>query len=338
MPPELSDITDQISLSPQQGLGIPIALVGAVLIALGTQLQHSGVGKASSTTDTSGGLKFGQLLALLRTPVWVIGTAVLVLAIVFQLTSISLAPLTVVQPLGAVALVVTAVLNARISKVRLDSASVRAIGFCVAGVALFVAIASVTTESKPVTERQLATVLIILVVVLAMFAAAFIFFRTRFTPIFYIIGAGVLYGFVVTMAKVVIDRIKTLSFSGFQLGDSEWLTLLCLVGLIVAALLGGYFVQTAYSNGPPDLVVAGLTVIDPLVAIAIGIIVLGEASGAPWWAFVAFIVAGALAVYGVFQLAKHHPQTGQSATVDAIEDLAERVIDKNDNDNDKGTS
>ena len=336
MPPELTDITEHISLSPSQGLGIPIALVGAVLIALGTQLQHSGVGKASSTTDTSGGLKVKQLLTLLRTPIWVIGTVVLGLAIVFQLTSISLAPLTVVQPLGAVALVVTAVLNARISKVKLDRGSVRAIAFCVGGVALFVTIAAMTTESALITERQLATVLVILVVVLAMFAAAFIFFRKRFTPIFYIIGAGVLYGFVVTMAKVVIDRIKTLSFSGFQLGSAEWLTLLCLVGLIVAALLGGYFVQTAYSNGPPDLVVAGLTVIDPLVAIAIGIIVLGEAANAPWWAFVAFIVAGALAIYGVFQLAKHHPQSGQTATVEAIEDLAERVVDTKDND--KGTS
>lgn len=336
MPPELTDITDQISLSPSQGLGIPIALVGAVLIAFGTQLQHSGVSKASSSEDTSGGLKIRQLLSLIRTPAWLLGTVVLGVAIVFQLISLGLAPLTVVQPLGAVALVVTAILNARISKVRLDRASIRAIAFCVGGVALFVSIASVTTESKPITERQLATVLVILVIVLLLFAAAFVFFRARFTPIFYIVGAGVLFGFVVTMAKVVIDRVKTLSFAGFQLGDAEWLTVLCLVGLLVAALLGSYFVQTAYSNGPPDLVVAGLTVIDPLVAIAIGIIVLGEASGAPWWAFVAFIVAGGLAIYGVFQLAKHHPQSNQSATVEAVMDLAN--IDSDADAKNKGTS
>jgi drug/metabolite transporter (DMT)-like permease len=132
--------------------------------------------------------------------------------------------------------------------------------------------------------------------------------RKKFQAIFYIVGAGVLFGFVATLAKVVIDRVKTLSFSGFRLGDAEWLTVLCVVGMLVAVLLGSYFVQSAYSNGPPDLVVAGLTVIDPLVAIAIGIIVLGEASKAPLWATFAFIVAGAIAIFGVVSLARNHPQ------------------------------
>jgi drug/metabolite transporter (DMT)-like permease len=68
-------------------------------------------------------------------------------------------------------------------------------------------------------------------------------------------------------------------------------------------------VQTAYSSGPPDLVVAGLTVIDPLVGVTIGIVVLGEAQGAPLWAGIVFVVSGALAIYGVFQLSKYHPQT-----------------------------
>ena len=81
------------------------------------------------------------------------------------------------------------------------------------------------------------------------------------------------------------------------------------LALLVATALGGYFVQTAYASGPPDLVIAGLTVIDPLVAVTIGIVVLREASNAEWWAIIAFIVAGAVAVYGVFQLAKYHPQT-----------------------------
>ena len=67
--------------------------------------------------------------------------------------------------------------------------------------------------------------------------------------------------------------------------------------------------QTAYSVGSPDLVIAGLTVVDPLVAVSIGIFVLGEASDAPVWAFVVWAIAGATAIYGVFQLAKHHPQS-----------------------------
>ena len=278
MPPELADITDQITLSPDQAVGIPVALFGAILIAFGTQLQHSGVTKvgALAVTDLKAGLGVRQLASLLAKPTWVLGTLVLGVAILFQLFSLTLAPLIVVQPLGAVALVVTALLNARVAKVKLDRLSIRAIVLCVAGVGLFVGIAAVTAKESLVTEKQLAIVLIILACVLSACAVLFVVLRKRLSAIYYIIGAGVLFGFVATLAKVIIGRVKTLSFSGFQLGDAEWLTVLCFVGLLGAALLGFYFVQTAYSNGPPDLVVAGLTVIDPLVAVSIGVIVLGR--------------------------------------------------------------
>jgi hypothetical protein len=36
--------------------------------------------------------------------------------------------------------------------------------------------------------------------------------------------------------------------------------------------------------------------------------VLGEAQNAPWWAGPAFVISGAIAVFGVFQLARHHPE------------------------------
>ncbi len=309
MPPELASITESISLTPVQAIGIPIALFGAVLISIGTQLQHTGVARVGSTVDTKAGLSIRQLLALAAQPLWVGGTLMLGLAIIFQLTSLGFAPLIVVQPLGAIALVVTAIVNSRQTGVKLDRASIRAIVLCVGGVGLFVTIAALTAKSNPITEVQLRVVLIILAVVLVAFAVSFALLRKRFKAIFYIVGAGVLFGFVATLAKVVIDRVKTLSFAGFQLAPEDWLTVLCVVGLLVAALLGSYFVQSAYSNGPPDLVVAGLTVIDPLVAVSIGIIVLGEASQAPLWAILAFVVAGAIAIYGVLLLAKSHPQS-----------------------------
>jgi hypothetical protein len=151
-------------------------------------------------------------------------------------------------------------------------------------------------------------VLIILGVVLAALAVAFVLVRKRVGQMFYVVAAGVLFGFVVTLAKVVIDRIKTIIFTPVEGGEVEWLLILCIAALLAAALLGMYFVQTAYAEGPPDLVVAGLTVIDPLVAILIGVLVLGEAAHAPLWSIAVFLVAGALAVYGVISLARHHPQ------------------------------
>ena len=292
-----------MTLTPNQWLGIPVALLAAVFLALGAQFQHRGVGRVEADTgeiDTSPGLSLRQILLLLARPSWVVGTLMLGLAVVLQLTSLYLAPIIVVQPLGAIALVITAMVNARVSKVRLDIKSIRAIAFCVGGVGLFVTVAAFTAKSSPINSAQLGVILALLGVITMGLSLAFAFLRDRFKAIVFILGAGVLYGFVATLAKVVIDRAKT--------GDFEWLTVTCIVALLAAAALGGYFVQNAYSSGPPDLVIAGLTVVDPIVAVTIGIVVLQEASGAPWFAAIAYIAAGALAVYGVFQLSKHHPQ------------------------------
>jgi hypothetical protein len=300
----------ELTYQPSQLLGIPIALIGACFLSIGAQLQHHGVAKVEAqTTDASSGLNLRQLGLLLARPSWVIGTLLLGLAIVFQLVSLKLSPLILVQPLGVVGLVITSILNARVSGVRLNRRSVVAVSLCVGGVGAFVLIAAVFARDVPVTSRSLVVILIILALVLVVFAALFLFLRHRFKAIMYIVGAGVLYGFVATLAKVVIERVSN--------NEWDWLLVACIVALLAAAGLGAYFVQNAYSAGPPDLVIAGLTVIDPLVAVTIGIVVLDEAAGAPWWAMLGFAVTGAIAMYGVFQLAKHHPQSAVEAPVTA---------------------
>jgi drug/metabolite transporter (DMT)-like permease len=246
----------------------------------------------------------------------VLGTLLIALAVVLQLTSLRFAPLIVVQPLGAVALVITAVLNARISRTPLNRRSVRAIAFCVGGVGLFVTIAAFTATDAPITEFDLVVILVLLAGVLTIFGTLFAIFHDRMGPFAYIVGAGVLYGFVVTLAKVVINRILQDRF--------DPLTICCLVGLLAAGAGGAYFVQTAYSVGPPDLVIAGLTVVDPLVAVGIGVVVLREAAEAPWWAPITYVVTGIFAVYGVFSLARNHPQLTEGQ--DPYEKAAERAV------------
>jgi drug/metabolite transporter (DMT)-like permease len=288
--------------NPSLLIGIPLALLGAVFMSFGAQYQHRGVTKVETLSGgaASGGLTLVQLRRLLTRPSWVVGTVMLALAIVCQLAALSFAPLIVVQPLGAIALVITTLLNARISGHQPTKQSVRAIIECVGGIFIFVTIAALVATDEPVTDRQLITILIILAVVTVVFSALWLWLRKRMSALFYIIGAGVMYGFVATLAKVVISRIQS--------GDFEWLTVTCLVALLLAAGVGAYFVQTAYSSGPPDLVIAGLTVIDPIVAIVIGLTVLGEAANAPLWAYIGFGVAGIIAVIGVWDLARNHPQ------------------------------
>jgi len=303
--PDLVPLADDVAeaFSGSAPIGIIIALIGAVFLSLGAQLQHRGVMKVETQygSGAKAGLSGGQFLRLLQRPSWVAGTVLLGLAIVFQLTALGFAPLIVVQPIGIVALVLTSIINARVSRVKLDRNAISAITMCVVGIGVFVMIAAFYATEHVISEKQLIIILAILAAVLLALAAGFIFFRKRLTAMFYIAAGGILYGFVASIAKVVINRVLN--------GNFDWVTVVGGISLLLALALGFYFVQTAYSVGAPDLVIAGLTVIDPLVAVAIGIFILGEASEMPWWSLIVSGIAGAVAIFGVFQLAKHHPQT-----------------------------
>ncbi|MET3811940.1 multidrug DMT transporter permease [Arthrobacter sp. UYEF3] len=288
------------ALTSYHWLGIPIALAGAVLLALGTLFQHRAVeNQGPAPGRAAGSMGGGRLQALLRKPVWLGGSAMLGAAVLLQLTSLRFSPLIVVQPIGAVALVVTTLATARMTNESPGRRSLTAVGLCVGGVGAFVAAAAASAQDVGVSDRHLLTILTVLGVVLATMAAGFGLWRHRWGAVVFTGGAGVLFGFVAALAKTVIARL-------FQ-GDFEWLSLTCLAGLILAALAGTFLVQNAHTRGTPDLVVAGLTVIDPLVAVTIGITILGEADTAPPQAFIAFLLAGATAVAGVILLATVKP-------------------------------
>lgn len=302
---DIGDVTDQlvgVFKDPGILIGIPLALLGAVFMSFGAQYQHRGVKKVERLTHREGteGLSGGQLWSLLRRPSWVLGTVMLGLAIVCQLAALSFAPLILVQPLGAISLVITTLLNARISGHSPTRRSIAAIVLCIGGILIFVTIAAIYATETPVTDAQIVTILLILLVIAVSLTALWKWRAKRLGALFYIVSAGIVYGFVATLAKVVISRIHS--------GDIEWLTLVCALGLIAGTAFGAYFVQTAYSSGPPDLVIAGLTVIDPIVAVLIGLIVLREAENAPLGAYIGFGIAGTFAIIGVFLLARFHPQ------------------------------
>lgn len=304
-PANIVDQFQHAAIEPNALVGILIALIGAAFLSLGAQLQHRGVRKVEARTGSGerGGLGRAQLIRLLTRPSWLLGTAMLGLAILFQLTALLFAPLIVVQPIGVVALVVTTLVNARVARLKLGVESLRSVGLCVGGVAVFVVFAAVFTTDVRIDDTQLLIVAVALVVIVGSLFAVFRFWRGRLGAVFYVVAAGICYGFVATLAKVTINRLL--------FGEVDWLSLLALAALLSAMGLGMYFVQTAYSVGSPDLVIAGLTVVDPMVAVAIAILVLREAQHTPAWVALIWAFAGAVAVFGVFQLAKYHPQTAK---------------------------
>jgi drug/metabolite transporter (DMT)-like permease len=288
-------------------LAILLAVLAAVALAFGAQFQNNAVsnGKAKpKTKDGRGGLGLRQLRKLIVRPQWISGLGLMGLGMVLQLGALTLAPLIVVQPIGALALVITSLLNARVTKTRLNRGTTIAIILCTFGIAAFVTTASGVADANVLTDTDVTAVLAILLGLLVVFAVLFFTSGRSAKPLTYIIGAGVLYGFVATLAKVVIQRLYQMQF--------DWLTILCLLALVAAVVLGGWFVQNAYASGPPDLVIAGLTVIDPLVAVTVAIAILGEAEAATPLTAVGFALSGAIAVAGVVLLSKVHPELAAS--------------------------
>lgn len=295
-----------------RGLAILLAVIGAVFLSLGAQFQNDAVTKHHAPNQSRlGTLNVRQVLDLLRRPRWLTGTSFLVLAVAFQLGALALAPLIVVQPIGAIALIMTSLLNARIYKLKLNPKTFLAIALTTIGVGGFVAFAASSAIAVEMSNEKLLQVVGILFLLLLMFGLLFWRSKGKVSALQYIFGAGVLYGFVASLAKVVIQRIMQ--------QDYDLLTLLALASLLGATLLGGWFVQNAYASGPPDLVIAGLTVIDPAVAVGIAIVILGEAQEASAVQVAGFVIAGITAASGVITLNRHHPQLtdkGTSETAD----------------------
>lgn len=286
-------------------LSILAAVAGAFCLALGSERQAAGVRTHARYLRLHPRSGFWKLFT---SGAWLAGGALMLLGVVLNVYALATAPLTVVQPIGAIAVVITTVLHARVQHIRLNRQTIGAITACVGGSAAFVLVAIVATEENPAPtadqEQTTAVVAVTATVLCAVAAVVMLRYPSAFA---YIVGAGVLFGFVAVFVR--LGSIHLLRGDAGGLLGVPWFE----VGIIaVTGLLGVYFVQSAYQHGPPDLVVAGLTVIDPMVGVLTGIIVLGELQhDLPGWVGWCMAVAAAVATLGVVALARHHPDVIQ---------------------------
>ena len=224
-----------------------------------------------------------------------------------QLVGLLLAPLPVVQPLGVLSLVITALLNRRLSHARIQRRGAIGIAVCIVGTAAFVLTASFATRSTAAPPAVVIPVLVLVGFVLLALLVGYATLRDRVPSVAFTVSGGVCFGFVVTLMKVFLDRSAAAVQHGGLIGPSTPFSILVLAGAGAAGLAGISLVQRAYASGTADLVVAALTVVDPLVGVTLGIVLLGQAHGAPLWSFPVFGVAEVIAVTGVVLMARNPP-------------------------------
>jgi len=272
-------------------LGIALAVLGACCFAVGVTLQHQGV----ELVRAGESLRPSSLGALVRIPRWWLGVGSSSVGAVLHAVALGVAPLTVVQPVGVLALGLTALINARLAGHRLTPPVLLAIIASTGGVIAFLVLASgnvIASAVPPSAEVQAAVPVLLGVAVLALVAARS---HGRVRGLALSTAAGISYGFTSLLMRAVAQDFDTGGFGGVAIGSVS------AMALVMA--MGGWFMQLSYAAGPPQLAVASVTVVDPIVAVLMGAALLGEAAGLPWWVAAGELLASAVAICGVIALA-----------------------------------
>lgn len=276
-------------------LAIVCAAAAAVCGALGACLQHTGV----QSETVGGGLRTRTVGRLLRNRSWIVGTSTLVLCVVLQVLALSFAPVVVVAPIVALSLPIVTALGARAGSTRIGGTTGTAVVATTLAVVVFVGLAADMAVGTSITRDTLfgvARLVGLAVVGLAGFGALA---RGPLRCSAFAAAAGVSYGLVSILIHDIGYAVRTDGLAGV----SPW----SLLGAAAAFLAGSWLVQLGYSSGPADVVVGFYTVFNPLVATAIGMIMLGEVSGVPEPILGILLVCAAVAVTGVAVLAGRQP-------------------------------
>ncbi|MHA6802243.1 DMT family transporter [Salinifilum ghardaiensis] len=285
-------------------VAILLGALGACGYALGARMQHRAV------HAMTGGARFSlrDQARLFGEPRWLGGLLVLGLGAGLHVTALGFAPLSVVQPLGVIALPITVLLTLREQGTRtreLNLSVLLSVAAAMVGVGLFVVLAARTAAPTPVApHHQLAATQIAAVTILALAMAA-VLSRSRTRCVLFAAAGAAAYGYVSLLMRGITQQLGAL--------DPANIPVVPLFGVAAAMLVGGWLVQHGYASGSPDLVVACLTVIDPIVAVGMGLGLLGEADRIAFPTTVGQVACAAVACVGVFALARYHPDNQRRA-------------------------
>ncbi|MDY5588480.1 MAG: EamA/RhaT family transporter [Arcanobacterium sp.] len=254
-------------------LAVAIQTVGSFCFALAAHLQDKAVvGEVHANAEKTR-LTARDLLKSMKNPRWMLGLALMGASLACQVTALFFAPVSVVQPVGLLALPWSMVIQARADHHRIPKRMITAMCVTVLATFGFTAIVSANTGN----EADLATWAVFLGA-LVVYAVAGTFGRLgvvgpkRWRSLFWASGGAMFYGLEAALVRSLIQYSDQHDWARDPL---FWIIALCLLAGSAAA---GWMVQQGYATGAAELVVASMTITSPVVAVLFGILVLGEGS------------------------------------------------------------
>jgi drug/metabolite transporter (DMT)-like permease len=247
---------------------IVLALLSATAFATSTVVQHRAATEVGGQPDSSGPVRL--FLRLLRTPAWLAGQAAAVTGFVLHGSALRFGPVVVVQPLLSGGLVLTLALGALVDRRHpgrpLPSRRQWiAAAIVVAGLTLF--LLSAHPRHGAVTGRALVLLLAGAGALLAAFGA-FWWRRGPDRPhkaLALGIAAGIGFGITGVLLKQVVRHPPT-----------DWHTIWPLLLMAVVGATSIVLAQSAYQTGALIESLPCLTVLEPVVAVAVASRAYGE--------------------------------------------------------------
>jgi Magnesium transporter NIPA len=247
---------------------VPAAVAGAASFGLASAVQQ----RATKQVPTTGTLDPRLILELIHRPVWVLGMATVIVGLSLQLVALAFGPLVLVQPLLVTGVLFGAVFSALLAHRRVDRLVVLGSLGCVAGLSAFLVLVRPTGASTQLANNGWA--LLPLAIALGVIVLGCLAVAARFSGAVHVAAlaaaTGVLYGLTAGLMKVVTGQFRAGGF--VEPFSHPVLYVVCAVGP-----MGFLLSQNTFQQGTliaPALAI--ITIVDPLVGVAIGVNWLGE--------------------------------------------------------------
>jgi hypothetical protein len=250
---------------------IVLALLAGAANALASVLQR----RAAKAAPESDAFKPALILDLLRSPMWIGGIGALIAAFVLQATALSIAGLSLVQPLLAVELPFTMILIAWLPPRGLARVPWTAVVLLSAGLAaLLFALSPDESYHRPTTAAWAIATAATVGCVAGLSALAWMI-RGPVRAV--LLGVTTSIGFALTAAYM------NTATRDFERGIGAVLASWQLYAMALAGLASLFLLQNALQSGSLVAVQPALTISDPVASIILGVYLFGEdVRGGPW--------------------------------------------------------
>jgi hypothetical protein len=246
-------------------LAIVLSLIAALLFAAASVLQQRGT---TGISDDQA-LGAGMLGKLFRRPIWLLGIGCDIAGFGVQAAALAVGSLLLVQPLLVTTLLFALPMAARVAHRRLSEEEWVWSGLLAVALVIFVVMGEPTAgrEDPPFKAWLPIIVVVVPLVAACVWSAAGLQHGTRRSLVL-AVAAGVLLGVSAPLTKTAI--------AGFEDGFLEGLARWELWGMAITASLGTFWQQSSYQAGDVQTSLPAVTVLKPVVAMALGLTIYEE--------------------------------------------------------------